>query len=262
MGELLGALKILDLRRLWINEARDFTPWLAREDNIARLSQAIGVELEVDNTEVACGPYSCDILARQPDGSYVVIENQLEKTNHDHLGKAITYASVLAARTVVWIAPDFSDEHKKALDWLNDNSVEDLSFFGVRAELWQIDESKPALRFNVVSRPAEAVRIANLQKASSELSEARQLQLAWWTAFRDALAATKTQPTLQRPGPRYWYDVALGRSGLVLSNFASTYEPKIGVRLYLSTRNGGSVAFQKLLAERDAIEREIGTTLQ
>ena len=133
--------------------------------------------------------YSADILARDSSGGYVVIENQLAKTDHDHLGKLITYGAVLGASTVIWIAPHFTDEHHKALDWLNDNTTDELSFYGVQVELWSIDESLPAVRFNTVSRPAEIIRQAQASK-SGELSENRQLQLAWWIAFRDALMAS------------------------------------------------------------------------
>ena len=112
---------------MWHNEAADFTPWLA--ENIEDLAEKIGMELEVVGQEVLVGPYSADILAKDVNtGDYVVIENQLEKTNHDHLGKSITYASVLNAKNIVWVATTFTEEHKKALDWLNDNTNEDLAF--------------------------------------------------------------------------------------------------------------------------------------
>src|SRR5690554_541925 len=153
MAEIdFGILKTLPPRLKWNNEARDFTPWLS--NNISELNKALGLELEVENTEVAVGPYSADILAKDTGtGQYVVIENQLEKTNHDHLGKAITYASVLDASTIIWIATDFTEEHKKALDWLNDHTSDQISIFGVQVELWQIDNSNAALRFNIVSKP-------------------------------------------------------------------------------------------------------------
>jgi hypothetical protein len=113
----LGVLKTLPARLKFTNEARDFTPWLAL--NINHLSEAIGLELELEKVEVAVGPYAADILAKETvSGKYVIIENQLEKTNHDHLGKAITYASVLDATAIVWIASEFTEEHKKAFDWL------------------------------------------------------------------------------------------------------------------------------------------------
>ena len=140
MDRDLGELKLLNVRFKWTNEATEFTPWLAEEDNLSRLGLALGLELELENTEVSVGPYSADILAKDiGNGKYVIIENQLEKTDHDHLGKAITYASFLDATAIVWIASDFTDEHKKALDWLNDHTSEELSFYGVKLELWQIE---------------------------------------------------------------------------------------------------------------------------
>jgi len=186
----LGILKTITPRQKWNNEARDFTPWLAK--NIEELNKAVGLELEVENTEVAVGPYSADILAKDTGtGKYVVIENQLEKTNHDHLGKAITYASVLDASTIIWIATDFTEEHKKSLDWLNDHTSDEISFYGVQVELWQIDDSRPALRFNIISKPNQAVRQAARSKAAEDLSDKRKFQFDFWSKFKEKLAKTK-----------------------------------------------------------------------
>ncbi|MBI2480118.1 MAG: DUF4268 domain-containing protein [Planctomycetia bacterium] len=196
---------------MWPHEAGNFTPWLAHPDNIQRLGEAIGLELEVEHTEVAVGPFAADILARETASGTYVVENQLNRTDHDHLGKSLTYAAALGAKTVVWVATEFTDEHRKTLDWLNDNSVEDLSFFGVQVELWAIDESKPAVRFNVVSRPTELLRPAKVA-ANAELSPTRRLQLEWWTAFRDALLAAKALPSAQSPRAQYWYNVAESRA--------------------------------------------------
>ncbi len=230
MTEDLGQLASVDVRRLWPHEAGYFTPWLAREENMSKLGVALGLELEAEGTEVAVGPYSADILARDAAGNYVVVENQLGKTDHDHLGKSLTYAAVLGARSVIWVAPAFTDEHRKALDWLNDNTTDEVSFYGVQVELWSIDSSRPAVRFNAVSRPVEIVRQAIASK-TGELSDARRLQLEWWTAFRDALVASKLVGSTQTPRAQYWYDVALGRAGVFLSNTANTYDGRIGVRL-------------------------------
>ena len=225
---------------------------------MARLGEALGLELETERVEVAVGPFSADILARDSSGDYVVVENQLTKTDHDHLGKSITYASVLNARTVIWIAPHFTDEHRKALEWLNDNTTDELAFYGIQVELWSIDGSRPAVRFNVLSRPAEI----NRQVVVTNLSEARQLQLEWWTAFREALVASKLVGSTQTPRAQYWYEVALGKSGIFLSNSVNTWDNRVGVRVYLQGKFGGDAALEQLLAERETIEREIGHPLQ
>lgn len=262
MAKDLGGLHKLNVRTIWQNEASEFTPWLASEENIGLLGDALGIELEVENTEVTVGPYSADILAKDTaTGRYVVIENQLEKTNHDHLGKAITYASVLDASAIVWIAPEFTEEHRKALDWLNDHTTEEISFYGVSVELWQIDQSKPAVKFNVVSAPADILRMAAKSKGSEDVSEIRKAQLAFWTKFREKLVATKQVPSTQSPRPQYWYNIPLGRSGIHLSTVFNTSDNAVGIRVYISNRVA-DLALPQLEKHRSEIEREIGETLE
>jgi len=258
----MGTLQLLDVRTMWAHEATDFTPWLAGEDNIQLLGDALGLELEVEGTEVPVGPYSADILARDTStGNYVVIENQLEKTDHDHLGKSITYASVLNAGAVVWVARQFTEEHKRALDWLNDKTTDDVAFYGVHIELWQIDDSRPALKFNVISQPTQIVRSAAAAAAAGPLSEIRRTQLDFWTEFAKGLADKSILTSPRAPAPRYWYDVPLGRTGMHLSNWANVNAKRIGVRVYLTGRYNGQAALAQLLAEKEAIESELGEKL-
>jgi hypothetical protein len=261
MMDKLGELKTVNPRIMWPHEAADFTPWLALEENIARLGEALGMELEVENTEVAVGPYSADIVARDTvTGRYVVIENQLGKTDHDHLGKLITYGAALDASSLVLIATNFSEEHQKAFEWLNEHASEDLGFFGVRLELWRIDESKPAIRFSVVSKPGTATRIAAKASATEQFTPTRKLQLEFWTEFEKRLRETKELPSTQAPRPQYWYNVALGRSGVHVSCIANTWEKRIGVRVYLSGYLADQ-ALQGLDSQKDGIEKEIGSKL-
>jgi len=257
----LGKLKLLDVRDKWPDEARNFTPWLAEEMNMAKLSSALGIELELENTEVSVGPYSADILAKDTGtGRYVVIENQLAKTNHDHLGKAITYASVLEASAIIWIASNFTEEHKKALDWLNDHTTDEISFYGVRIELWQIDDSKPALRFNVISWPAGIKQTAVRTASERPLTDIKKLQLDFWTEFRKRLIDSKEIPSVQSPRPQYWYDISLGKSGIVISNTFNTYDKRLGVRVYISNTIAGQ-ALPQLIDKKEEIESEIGEEL-
>lgn len=261
MKQDLGEIKKVKVRKHWPNEQSDFTPWLAEEEHIKKLGDAIGLELEVENIEVAVGPYSADILAKDVGtGSYVVIENQFGKTNHDHLGKLITYGSVLDASAIVWLAEEFTEQHHRALDWLNDHTEDELGFFGVVLELWQIDDSRPAIRFNVVSRPASAGSKAAITKASQGMSETKKLQLEFWTLFAKRLKERKVVSSTQTPSPRYWFNVSLGHSGFSLSNIANTFDNRIGIRLYMRS-NVAEQALVQLEQQRAEIEEEIGEKL-
>lgn len=255
----LGILRTVTPRTKWITEARDFTPWLA--ENLDELGKSVGIELELENIEVACGPFSADILAKDTaNGQFVVIENQLERTDHDHLGKLITYASVLDATTIIWTATEFTPEHKKALDWLNDHTSENISLYGVQIELWQIDESRPALKFNVICKPNIAVRQANRSINNEDLSDNRRFQLEFWTKFRDKLALTRAIPSLQTPRPQYWFDITLGKTNIHLSNTCNTNENTVGIRVYIGSRIAETM-LPFLESKRDEIENEIGESL-
>ncbi len=239
---------------MWHNEAVDFTPWLA--ENIEDLAEKIGMELEVVGQEVSVGPYSADILAKDVNtGNYVVIENQLEKTNHDHLGKSITYASVLNAKNIVWVATTFTEEHKKALDWLNDNTNEDLAFWGIQIELWQIGEDTASVRFNIVSQPSLDVKA--IKKKSEVETESSKTQLQFWTRFCGKLQETKHISKLQTPKGRYWYDVSIGKSYIHLSNICNTWNNIVGVRLYIENKMA-NVYFPALLARKEEINKALG----
>ena len=150
---LLGRLeKIDDLRDVWKSEATDFTPWLAQ--NLALLGDAIGLDLELEGQELGVGPFRADILCKDTTSSaWVLIENQLERTDHTHLGQLMTYAAGLDAATIVWVAQRFTDEHRAALDWLNRITADGFHFFGLEVELWKIGESAIAPKFNVICKP-------------------------------------------------------------------------------------------------------------
>ena len=154
-----GSLSPVGLRECWPDEARDLTPWLASDVGIALLGRTLGLELSCEGTEVAAGPFSADILARDlSSDALVVIENQLEQTDHDHFGKVLTYAAVLNASTVIWIAKKFTEEHRKAVEWLNELVSEDeLVLYGIELQVWKIGDSAPAPRLEVVCGPNQAV---------------------------------------------------------------------------------------------------------
>ena len=162
-----GQLKRVDIREIWVHEERDFTPWLAK--NLHFLGDAIGLELVLESEEVSVGSFRADILAKDAQtNNWVLIENQLERTDHSHLGQIITYASGLKAATVIWIAERFADEHIAALDWLNSITDDSVRFFGLQIELWTIDTTM-APRFQVVSRPNSWIKKGRNYKDSLTL---------------------------------------------------------------------------------------------
>lgn len=258
-----GAIERKPLRDFWPIEDTDFSPWVA--DNLSLLGGAIGLELELESSEVPIGPYSADIVCRSiPDGRHVVIENQLERTDHDHLGKLLTYAAGLGdVSTVVWIAREFTEQHRAALDWLNRSTAEDVRFFGIEIEVWQIGDSLPAPRFTLASEPNEWSRA----KPQPGLSTGQETQLAYWTAFLNARAGSAfDKGTDRKPWARNWLSFGIGRTGVDLLAVAARGDPAglhpdhhNRVELLLS---GGTAEdrYQQLETKRDQIESGLGTS--
>ncbi len=255
----LGKLARVDLREVWPNEAGDFTPWLAREENLESLGDALGMEIELEATEKKAGPYSTDILCKSEDGN-IVIENQLETTNHDHLGKLLTYAAHFNAHTLVWVAKEFTDQHRAAIDWLNENSTQGTRYFGLEIEVWRIGESEPAPKFNIVARPNDWTR------ARKALTKDQQLRVEFWTGFRAHLAANATRvestSDAKGGGPVPWMrpcHVAVPGFNLVAATFVKKKEIRATLRIRKGAKTDGY--FSQLEAQRDRIEQEIGREL-
>ena len=169
----LGKLEEVDIRELWKHEQYDFSEWLFKEENIEMLSDEIGLTLTEINKEVFVGFYRCDLVAKdETTGIKVIIENQLEATNHDHLGKIITYASGLDANFVIWIVKEAREEHRSAIEWLNNKTTKDISFFLMEIRAYKIGDSLPAPKFVVIEKPNDFVKTANVGMDSGELSKA------------------------------------------------------------------------------------------
>ena len=227
----LGRLDPVDLREVWPNEESDFTPWLADEKNLEILADALGMPLELVGREEAVGPYSADILCRNSnDGTQVVVENQLESTDHDHLGKLLTYAAHLGARVLVWIARRFTDQHRAALDWLNEVSETETRFFGLEIELWQIGDSAPAPKFNVIARPNDWTKDAT---DGATLTETQRMQLSFWEGFAEFVSRKGTiVKKTHSPRPYQWLGMlGVGRGGFFLHGVMSTWAEEGGHEL-------------------------------
>lgn len=231
----LGKIKhITDLRSIWPHEANDFTKWLAEEHNLAKLGEEIGIELELEERESSVGNFNVDLYAKEEGtGRKVIIENQLEETDHDHLGKLITYASGKGAEVVVWVVKRARDEHRQAIEWLNQHTDTDLGFFLVEIELWQIDDSAIAPKFSVIERPNDW---GKQMKSVAGLNNTEQIQLAFWQKFNDKMNAspdfTKHFKT-RKAQPQNWYDISVGSSEYHLCFTASIQKKHMSCGIYI-----------------------------
>lgn len=232
---VLGKIEKVNLRDVWPNEARDFTTWLSREENLASLGDAIGIDIELLETESSVGSFSADIFAQEVgSGRKVVIENQLEDTNHDHLGKIITYAAGKEAELVVWVVARARDEHKQAIEWLNQHTDTEFGFFLIEMELWTIDESNPAPRFNVVERPNDWAKAV---KASEGYSETERLRLQYWQRYAELAVRHEEFSKVMRPhkpSKDHWTNIAIGSSDYHLALTTYSNENKIGIEFYVN----------------------------
>lgn len=261
----LGRLTRVELRDIWSSEASDFTPWLAREENLAILAETLGIDLELEAQEKAVGPFRADILCKDiGSGSWVLVENQLERTDHVHLGQLLTYASGLEAVTIVWIAARFTEEHRSTLDWLNKITDDSFRFFGLEVELWKIGDSPAAPKFNIVSKPNDWSRsVAQAARAidESELTETRLKQRAYWTAFHEALERAGGPVSGNRKAqPQSWMAYSIGRSNFSLG--AVMIRPKRQIRAELYIAGEDAKTFLALLQEQQPeIEQDLGYPL-
>lgn len=215
------------------------------------------------STEEAVGSFSADIVAEDAGNDHkIIIENQLAKTDHQHLGQILTYAAGLDALTVVWVAKQFTDEHRAALEWLNGITHANVRFFGLEIEVWKIEESRCAPQFQVVAQPNDWTKALSVGKR--ELNELQQTQLAFWKGFHAYAEehASNTSPT--NPTAKQWMGFAIGKSGVgrraVVRTGSSAQEPEIRAELVIS-RGNQAQRFGMLESEREDITQEFGSEL-
>ena len=233
MSKLAKLTRITDLREIWKHEARDFSKWLSEEENLKDLSDAVGMSIVLGELESSVGSFSVDLFATEEGtGRKIVIENQLADTDHDHLGKIITYAAGKSADVVIWIVKRARDEHRQAVEWLNQRTDEDVGFFLIEIELWKVGDSLPAPRFNVVEKPNDW---AKTMKAVGS-SETKKLQFDFWQAFI-GYAYNNSSFSLnfgkRKARPQHWYNLSTGSSDYYVSLTANTTKKRLGVEIYI-----------------------------
>lgn len=252
----LGKLtKISDLRTIWKHEEKDFSPWLAQEENLAILSNEIGIDIVLEELESSVGGYSVDIYGTEEGTNRkIIIENQLEDTNHDHLGKIVTYAAGKDAEVIIWIVKRARDEHRQAVDWLNNHTDEKIGIFLIEIELWQIGDSLPAPKFNVVSQPNDFVKIMK----TGGLSETKQLQYGFWQAFVEYANSDKSPLKMnpgRKPKPQHWYNIAVGKADAYISLTVNTKTKMISAETYIPDNKD---LFNTYFGNKEKIEQELG----
>lgn len=242
----LSRLEQVDLRDLWKNEAKDFTPWLAEPENIELLSETIGLDLEVVGTEEQVGSFNADILCKDlGTNRNVVIENQLEQTDHTHLGQIITYCAGLEASSFIWVSSQIREEHRAAVDWLNTITNDDYQFFAIEVQVFKIGNSEPAPNFKIVAQPngwSKNVR----KQVSNDLSDTDKLKQEYWEYYKTYV---EQQSDLcfrpQKPLPQHWTNVAIGTSNAILNVCIGRNKRNIAVDLNIYS-NDAKAIFDKL----------------
>lgn len=255
----LDRLKQIELRKAWGHEANNFTKWLADEENLSLLSDEIGIDIKLLQTEANVGKFNVDILAEEENtGRKIIIENQLEATNHDHLGKIITYASGYDAEIIVWIVKEAREEHKQAIDWLNDHSDDQSNFFLIKMELWQIGNSSFAPKFQKISEPNDWAKTVRKSTAQANLTEIKVLQLEFWNKFKEYAQNKSSKLKLRKTYPQHWYDISIGSREAHITLTINIQKDLITCEIYIPDSKD---LFYGLEKYKEKVEKELGEKL-
>ncbi|WP_306485867.1 DUF4268 domain-containing protein [Anaerococcus sp.] len=254
----LGRLKEVDIRELWAHEQYNFSNWLAKEENIDLLNDAVGLTLTDIDKEVYVGSYRCDLVAvDETTGVKIIIENQLDTTDHDHLGKVITYASGLDANVIIWIVKEAREEHKSAIEWLNNNMAKEISFFLLEIKAYKIGDSLPAPMFKVVEKPNDFIK-SNKSTKDGDMSKAQAERLNFWMEFNRVITESGRPFNVRKATTDHWYDVAIGTSEAHISITLVNKDGSIGVELYVRDNKD---LFDHIFEHKDEIESKLGFSM-
>ena len=257
MLDEFARLESVELREAWPHEATDFTPWLAEEENLMLLGETLGMELELEGQEFQVGDFRVDILCQDTqDNSRVIVENQLERTDHWHLGQILTYSAGLNVRTVVWIAKEFREEHRAALDHLNEIAGGSYQYFGVEIKVWKIGDSALAPQFEIVSKPNDWI-----PTISQSLSQ-NHWKTKFWERFGEHFEAVQQKWRKPKPRPESWVSFGIGAQEFSLIALLGQQKKRIGIQLVLQNEETSDAYFHLLKEEREDIEAAFGEELE
>lgn len=256
-----GKMKEVDIRDLWKHEQYDFSNWLAKEENIEYLNDILGLTLVDIDKEVYVGGYRCDLVANdETSNTKIIIENQLEPTDHDHLGKIITYASGLGASVLVWIVKEAREEHRSAVEWLNNVTSDEVNIFLIEIHAYTIGDSDPAPMFEVVEKPNDFIKSNKNGKGNNKkLNKASSECFTFWSKFNEVLVNKGKPFNLRKVTTDHWFDVALGKSGIHVEITLVNKDGHIGVGVYIADDKD---LFDQLYDNKDEIEKELGFKME
>lgn len=261
MGIKLSRITKVNPREVWRHEALDFTQWLAKEENIAVLCDELEINLDNIKPEAAAGRYNVDIVADDIDTKRkVIIENQLESTDHKHLGQILTYASAYDASVIIWVVTDYTEEHRQAIDWFNRNISENISFFLVQIEVYKIGDSDPAPKFNIICEPNNWGKTVKSSGTGDAVSATKLLQMEFWEGLKSYASEKGTRVSFNHtPQPKHWFNISIGTSRCHIALTINTQKGYVGCEVYI--RNDKAL-FDTFYKNKDQIESVIGSDLE
>lgn len=255
----IGKLEEVDIRELWKHEQYDFSEWLSKKENIENLNEILGLTLVDISKETYVGSYRCDLFAKdETTGIKVIIENQLEMSNHDHLGKIITYASGLDAKVVVWIVKEAREEHRSAIEWLNNNTNSNVNFFLIEIHAYKIGNSDNAPMFQVIEQPNDFIKNNKSTNSNDTMNKSQSQRLEFWNQFNNVLVERGKPFNIRKATTDHWYNVAIGTSDAHIDITLVNKDSVIGVELYITDNKE---LFDKLYQKKDEIEADLGFKL-
>lgn len=254
---MIGKMEKVKLRDIWKNEAKDFSSWLY--DNLDVLSEELELKLTPIKKEKDIGTFSADILAEDINGEAVIIENQLEKTDHDHLGKILTYISNVGAKIAIWISSKPRPEHERAIEWLNQASM-DAYFYLIKVEAFKIGNSEPAPKFTIISGPSETATSVGREK--KELTERHKKRLEFWKSLLEKSKGKTNLHSNITPGVDSWISTGAGKTGLSY-NYVITYKySQIEFYIDRGKYEENKKIFDELFKNKEQIEVVFGGKLE
>lgn len=247
----------VNLRDIWKHEERDFSKWLSKEENILEIGKILNLSLVDVETEKQIGSFSCDIFCRDEfSDKKILIENQLEATNHCHLGELLTYSSGLDASIVVWIVKKARPEHAGAIKWLNEHFDNEVSFFLIEVHAYKIGDSNPAPKFEVIEQPNDfSVQVKNNNKVGEKSKKTQNYRFEFWTLFNEILAEKGYPFNKRKPTNNHWYDVSIGSSKCHIFISLVNKAKKIEVGIYV---NDSKEQYDAIFTHKDEFELSMG----